>query len=101
MEAPTDFLPILVGDYLAAHFAIYGLLTALGLMIVRRNPQADSAPRVSLAMFAASSAAVALFGTLVFGIAIDMFVASFVPTLSRLPLILAKLAGTLPYFAAD
>ncbi|HEX8375701.1 MAG TPA: alpha/beta fold hydrolase, partial [Geminicoccaceae bacterium] len=28
---PTDFLPILLGDYLTMHFGLYGLLTAAGM----------------------------------------------------------------------
>ena len=32
-KAPTDFLPILLGDYLAAHFAVYGGVLWLGLWL--------------------------------------------------------------------
>ena len=31
---PTQFLPVLVADYVAAHFALYGLLTIGGLRLV-------------------------------------------------------------------
>ncbi|MGA2128266.1 MAG: alpha/beta hydrolase, partial [Xanthobacteraceae bacterium] len=34
---PTHFLPVLVGDYLAAHFAMYGLITAICLVWLRRR----------------------------------------------------------------
>ena len=34
---PTHFLPVLVGDYLAMHFLVYGLLTALCLRWLRRG----------------------------------------------------------------
>ena len=34
---PTHFLPILVGDYLAAHFLVYGVLTALCMLTMRRG----------------------------------------------------------------
>jgi pimeloyl-ACP methyl ester carboxylesterase len=34
---PTDFLPSLLGDYLTVHYAVYGLLTAAGLWLVRRR----------------------------------------------------------------
>ena len=37
-KAPTGFLPILLGDYLAAHFAIYGALLWAGLLLLRRPP---------------------------------------------------------------
>jgi len=94
-------LPILVGDYLAAHFAVYGLLTGIGLFIVRRLMPAGPAPGVALGKLAACIAAVACYGIVVFGSAIDRFVASFMPVPSRLTLILAMLVGTLPYFIAD
>ena len=44
---PTDFLPVLVADYLVAHFFVYGLLTALLLAFASRGQagplRADSA----------------------------------------------------------
>jgi hypothetical protein len=41
-KLPTDFLPLLLGDYLALHFALYGVLTLAGLVwIGRRSPRAD------------------------------------------------------------
>lgn len=36
-KAPTEFLPILLGDYITVHFALYGLLTAVGLWFVTRG----------------------------------------------------------------
>ena len=46
---PTHVLPVLVGDYLAAHFAVYGLITAGCLLMVRspgaaRRPHCPSRP---------------------------------------------------------
>ena len=41
---PTHFLPVLVGDYLAAHFALYGLITAACLLWTRRTGVARPAP---------------------------------------------------------
>ena len=35
--APTHFLPVIVGDYLAAHFALYGALVGLALLWLRRG----------------------------------------------------------------
>jgi dienelactone hydrolase len=35
---PSDFLPILLGDYLVLHFALYGLLTFAGLWWLGRWP---------------------------------------------------------------
>nr|WP_284701304.1 alpha/beta fold hydrolase [Rhodoplanes tepidamans] len=42
-KAPTSFLPVLVGDYLAVHFATYGLLTAAMLVLVKRWSFRDAA----------------------------------------------------------
>jgi ABC-type polysaccharide/polyol phosphate export permease len=45
--------------------------------------------------------AAAAYGTLAIGLATDRFAFSFMPEPGRVPLILAMLCGTLPYFAAD
>ena len=99
-RAPTHVLPLLLGDYLAAHFLVYGMLTAAGLWLVRdRGPHPEipiSAPR-----FALGVAVLALYSIAVFGWPIDAFVASFRPIPARVPLIGAMLVGTLPYFLAD
>ena len=98
---PTRFLPVLVADYVAAHFALYGLLTAMGLLLVgaRRKP-APSSPARGAALTGA-----ALLGTLYavagLGSVIDAWVASFVPAPGRAPILLAMGAGTLPFFLAD
>lgn len=108
-KVPTDFLPVLVGDYLAMHFGLYGLLTALGLVLVRRrsptagdvSARARPAGRVRIVALLVAAAAVALYSIAALGGAIDSFVTSFVPVTPRLPLVLALLAGTLPWFLAD
>jgi len=100
-KMPTDFLPIVVGDYLALHFALYGLLTGAGLMILRWTTRPEPGPAASFGAAAASIASVALYSTGVFGLALDMFVISFVPGEGRLLLVPALLVGTLPYFVAD
>ncbi len=41
---PSDYLPILLGDYLALHFGVYGLLTMLGIWFTPRRQGADGAP---------------------------------------------------------
>ncbi len=94
---PTTFLPLLLGDYLVVHFAIYGLLTAIGLWLVGAPVGgAFSWPRLAIA-----ACLVAGYGIMVLGLPVDRYLSSFVPTASRVPLIAAMLAGTLPYFAAD
>jgi hypothetical protein len=99
-KLPTDFLPILLGDYLAVHFAVYGLLTAIGLALTRPRSAIFSA-RVSSGKLAIAAAVVAAYAILAVGTPIDLFVTSFWPTASQVPLIMAMLAGTLPYFIAD
>ena len=103
-KMPTDFLH--VGDYLTLHFALYGLLTGSGLMILRWKTRPEPAPAASLGAAslgaaAASIAGVALYTTGIFGLALDTFVTSFVPGHGRLLLVPALLVGTLPYFIAD
>jgi pimeloyl-ACP methyl ester carboxylesterase len=108
---PTHFLPVLVADYLAVHFAVYGLLTWGCLLVLRRQARAHTgeagrartrtatlADRWRLA--AATLAAVA-FGFLAVVWPIDRYFTSFLPGAARLPLILAMLIGTLAYFLGD
>jgi dienelactone hydrolase len=103
-KAPTGFLPILLGDYLAAHFLVYGVLTAAGLWIARsrgRTSTGASTGAVSTAALALAAGLVAVYGLLVLGGAIDRYVAAFMPIPERLPFIAAILVGTLPYALAD
>jgi hypothetical protein len=98
---PTHFLPVLVGDYLAAHFALYGLLTAACLLWVRRTGAARPAPTGAIGALAATTAAVIAYGFLALVWPINAFVTSFLPGPERALLVLAMLAGTLPWFLAD
>jgi dienelactone hydrolase len=105
---PTDFMPVLVADYLALHFAVYGLLTAAGLWWLARREGTSladvfgtpgggvSRPRAFL-----TSALVALYGVGAIALVFDSYVMAFLPTAERLGLLLAILAGTLPYILAD
>jgi dienelactone hydrolase len=95
---PTDFLPILLGDYLVVHFFVYGALTALGLWIFRAPHPAAG---VSLGALALAAAAVGGYAILALGLPINAYVTSFMPIPARVPLILAMLCGTLPWFLAD
>ena len=51
-KMPTNFLPILLGDYITMHFALYGILTLAGLWLVSRGvPQeAKASPRPDYAV---------------------------------------------------
>ena len=42
-KAPTDFLPILLGDYLVAHLAVYGVLIFAGLWLAQGELASPSA----------------------------------------------------------
>ncbi len=97
------FLPIAVGDYLALHFALYGVLLWLGLWLtgaLRRAPEGrrDGVRATALWIGAVAAAAYALVAI---GGVIDQFVTSFAPTPQRLPLLAALLPGTLLFFLAD
>lgn len=88
----TRFLPVLVADYLAVHLFVFGLL---GLGILWRG-------KVRLGHIAwLSGLALAAYGILVFGGALNRYAASFVPDLTRLPIILAIAMGAVPYMLAD
>ena len=98
---PTEFLPILVGDYLALHFGLYGLILAAGTLWLRRQGRGGAPSAVRPVRLLAATAAYGLFGALALGLAVDAFVANLTPAAPRWPLIAALLAGTLPFFLAD
>ncbi|MGE5267157.1 MAG: alpha/beta hydrolase [Deltaproteobacteria bacterium] len=98
---PTHFLPVLVGDYLACHFALYGILTILCLWWLGRGWTVRSA-------VAAAGAKLALATVLLLGIyaivvvwPINAEFTHFLPTAARAPVIAALAAGTVLYFTAD
>ena len=96
-KMPTDFLSILLGDYLALHFLLYGVLT-LALLLYFRSVQQTAASRKAIAV---AAVAIAAYNTLAFGLPIDAYIFSFLPIPARIPLIAAIGCGTLPYFLAD
>ncbi len=103
-KLPTNFLPILLGDYITVHFGLYGLLTAAGLWLATRSGVRQPAMQVrslNYGALAVSVFAAAFYSVLAFGLPLDRFVISFWPIPERVPLILAVLCGTLPFFLAD
>ena len=177
-KMPTNFLPILLGDYITMHFALYGLLTLTGLWLVSRGaPKKAKAPpqpayavatwaetpsaketaliappppnlmlpgpttgapvrtneivaitdrnrsltlttgvaapppppirtepntkKYVVAKYSLATLLVAAYCIFAFGVPLDRYVLSFSPIPERVPLILAVLAGTLPFFLAD
>jgi len=101
-KVPTDFMPILLGDYLAVHLGLYGALTAAGLWIGR-----DKAARVApgslttLGPLIVCGAAVAAYYTVILGAPIDAYVTAFAPTAQRALLMAPIFAGCVAYFLAD
>ena len=107
-KLPTNLLPLLLGDYLVLHFALYGLLTAAAsLRLVWRAPLMPLMPlmpRLSPASAAALLLAITLataYTLLAVGLPLDRYVFNLRPEPVPLPLIAALCGGTLPYFLAD
>jgi dienelactone hydrolase len=97
-KAPTDFLPILLGDYLAVHFAVYGALLWAGFWLLRRP--ALPAPR-NLARVLLAGAALAALYLIGFGVPLDLYVTSFRPVGLRWWLIPVEFAAVALAFAAE
>ncbi|MEM8853927.1 MAG: alpha/beta hydrolase [Pseudomonadota bacterium] len=95
---PTDFMPILVGDYLAAHFFTYGALTAL-LSAVLTPRQASS--RVGVAPLFVSTVAVTGYALIALGLTIGLTITWFQPIPARAPLLALLFIGTLAYFLTE
>jgi dienelactone hydrolase len=102
---PTDYLPVLLGDYLALHFAVYGLLTALALAAVRRSgrvmPAAAVEGRLLVPGLVLATLAACLYSTLAFALPLDRYVTAYLPDSARLWVLAAVLPGTWAWFAAD
>lgn len=106
---PSDYLPILLGDYLALHFGVYGLLTLAGLRLGSLSQGAGAAPpggsiapgRVFWPGLAIGTVAASAYLTLAVALPLDHYVTAFLPGAGRIGLILGILPGTLAYFAAD
>ncbi len=91
----TSFLPVLVADYLALHFALFGL-ASLALLALFRGLRGGGAG-IALAL----AVPVAGWAVLVFGGMLETYVASFWPTPGRLVIIAAIAAGAVPFMLAD
>ncbi len=100
---PTQFLPVLVADYLAAHFAVYGLVSGLCLLMLarRRGGVSATAGTVAWGAFVVALACVVAYVLVALFWPIDAYVTSFVAHPGRLVLVAAMLLGTLSYFLAD
>ena len=98
---PTTFLPLLLGDYLMLHFALYGALTFALIALFRKQLPQTELTQVNPKAFVLAVVVVTAYSVLAIGSALDHYVISFLPGSQRLPLIAVLLVGTLPYFVAD
>jgi len=98
-KLPSDVLPILLGDYLLLHFALYGLLTFCALGWLGLRPKRLAAGQ--LAALAVATLAVTAYGLLAVGLPVDRYLFNLRPEPVRVPIILALCLGTLLYFLAD
>ena len=106
---PSDYLPILLGDYLALHFGVYGVLTLLGIWFTPAPRGGEAAPaglarkpgRVLWTGLLVGTLATAAYLTLAIALPLDQYVTAFMPGAGRLWIVLGILPGTLAYFAAD
>lgn len=98
-KLPTDGLPILLGDYLVAHFALYGVLTLALLWARGARPRWPGATHA--AWLAAVTLPVAAYAVFAVGVPVDRYVFNVQPDAVRLGVALALFAGALPYFVAD
>jgi hypothetical protein len=98
-KAPTDFLPILLGDYLVVHLAVYGAILFAGLWLAQGGWPVFRPQRWKPLLVAA--AALAALYTLVLGAPLDAYVISYLPTGVRARLIPVMFIGCALYFLAD
>jgi pimeloyl-ACP methyl ester carboxylesterase len=88
----VPFLPVLVADYLVIHLALYGFAQLTLLRAWKAKGLTVSVPAVLL---------LTIWGTAVFGLAMDRYAASFMPNVERLAIIAALALGTVPFMVAD
>jgi hypothetical protein len=95
--APFDIrvLPVLVADYLALHFAAYGAIT---LLLLARAGRLRGQFPLRIWPMAALIGLAALLG---FGLALDRYVANFLPHPGRIAVIAGLALGAIPYFLSD
>jgi len=93
----TEFLPILLGDYLALHFGVYGLITAA--LLWRRG--ALRLPRARAGVLVAAVAAWVAFDLVAIGIPVGRYLFNLQLIPERALMLPVIAAGTLCWFLAD
>lgn len=91
---PRGFLPVMVADYIAMHFAVQGV----AVLWLLRRAGAQVAPRAG---DVALCLPVAAFGIAVFGAALQLGFVNVWPTPARLGVIAVMALGTVPFLMAD
>lgn len=100
-KVPTDFLPILLGDYLFVHFAVYGALLLGGLWLMRRQVGNICAPAQGLRRVWLPAAGVAAFYLVGMGLPLDAYVTSFAPSGARFAIVPVMFASVAIYLVAE
>ncbi len=90
------FLPVLVADYLMLHLAVFGIiqLVVLGWGRGWVRPAFGRVQAMCVALLV-------VWGIAVFGLFLDRYAASFMPTAQRLLIIGVLALGTVPFMVAD
>lgn len=96
---PTAFLPVLVADYLALHFLVYGLISLIVLHYLLPPNPIESSARPWRRMMVCG--AVTLFGTGAIGLALDLYGASFAIVGDRVLILACLLIGTTTFIVSD
>lgn len=87
-----QFLPVLVADYLLLHLALYGTLQLLTMR--------SGIPRLTLNTVICA-AVLCIWGIGIFGLALDRYAASFLPSAGRLTIIAVLCMGTIWFMISD
>lgn len=104
---PPDLLPLLLGDYLLLHMALYGLLTWLTGMLLDRGAGVGAAafraprPVAGPGPWWISVAAAATYAVLAVGVPVDRYVFNLAPIPVRVPMVALLCAGALLWFWAE
>jgi hypothetical protein len=94
----TRFLSVLVADYLAVHFALYGM--AVMAVLWQQGALARPDPR-AVGRVVLWAVPVAAYGVLVVGGLLDRYVASFWPTADRWPVVAVLVPAAALFFLGD
>lgn len=98
---PTHFLPVLVADYLAVHFACYGFITFTMLAITKGAGDIFTLRARSMSGLLTAVCLVVAYEAIALFWPLDHYFTNFIPAFNRIPIILAMVIGTLCYFVSD